>query len=159
MCMKNVNISTVFFNDELSELGGHTQFGKVLDEITTVKDYNGDDVIDNLTIVSFVCALSSDEDKNLEKKYELLWQFGTVVEDKFQPKSISRNILDTNVNKVEQILKITCKSFTNQIFKFTLRNYKIDQAGPHYLKVYIRDEGEQGEWQIQSMSRIIVNKS
>ena len=156
MCMKSVNISSVFFNDDLSELGGHTQFGKVIDEVTTVKDFDGNDIIENLTVVSFVCALSSDNDPHLTKKYELLWQFGTVIDDNFDAKSVSKNFFDTEINKVEEIPKITCKSFTNQIFKFTLRNYKIEQFGKYYLKVYIREAGDKGKWQIQSMNKITV---
>ena len=156
MCMKSVNISSVFYDDDLSELGGRLQFGKVVNEVTTVEDFDGNNIVENLTIVSFASALSSDQDQQLVKKYELLWQFGTVINDVFTAKSIAKDIFDTEINKVEEIPEITCKSFTNQIFKFTLRNYKIEQPGNHYLKVYIREAGKNEKWQIQSMNTIFV---
>lgn len=156
MCMKSVNISSVFYDDDLSELGGCLQFGKAINEVISTKDFEGNNIIKNLTIVSFACALSSDQDPKLNKKYELLWQFGTVINDAFVAKSIAKDVFDTEINKIEEISKITCKSFTNQVFKFTLRNYKIEKPGKYYLKVYIREAGKNEKWQIQSMNTIFV---
>lgn len=156
MCMKSVNISSVFYDDDLSELGGRLHFGKIVNEVATSTDFEGNSIIERLTVVSFVSALSSDHDPQLDKKYELLWQFGTVIGNDFVAKSLAKDVFDTEINKVDEIPEITCKSFTNQVFKFTLRNYKIDQPGNYYLKIYIREAGNGQKWQIQSMNTIFV---
>ena len=83
MCMKNVNISSVFYDDDLSEIGGQVQLGKIVTELPASKDFDGNIVIENLSIATYVSALSSDHDEDLTNEYELLWQFGTIVNNAF----------------------------------------------------------------------------
>ena len=61
-----------------------------------------------------------------------------------------------NSNNIPYKTSDDCLKGDNRVFKFTLRNYKIESYGMYYLKVYIREVGDNGKWQIQSMNNIMI---
>lgn len=159
MCMKNVNVTAFFCDSDLSELGGTVQLGKFIDEIkvTPVPGSDGErNIISNLTIVTFVNAISGTDDSDLIKEYDMLWTFEPMGEDKSERKQIASDILDVKKNKFDQKNVTVCRSFSNQILKFTLRDFEVTAIDkPYWLKIFMRETGQQ-QYQIQSINTIKV---
>lgn len=161
--MKSVNIVTVFFDSDLSDFMGNAQFGKKIKKIVAKKDiYGQKNIINNICIVTFFNAMSSDEDEELTNKYDILWTFGHLEDDNFVNEKIAISDIDVSVNKIDKIENVTCKSFTNQFLKINLENYEVKTPGKYYLKVYLRKKnGDQDAvWQAQSINhRYLINKN
>lgn len=158
MCMKNMNITTEFFDSDLSDYAGVLQFGKALGSIKAVQR-SEKNFIDNLTIATFVCAMSSSDDEELIQKYKIRWTFGKISKNDndviFDSYVVSEAIFDPNINKKNKVSTAVGHSFSNQIFKFTLRDFEIDCADEYYLKVFIQPV-QCEEWFLQSMNSISV---
>lgn len=158
MCMKSVNINTIFYEGDLACFTGEERYGKILKQIKAVKNQNNEYTIGNLVVYTMFNAMSSSEDKNLSNKYELLWTFGYVKDDKFYNNKIGLQDIDTTKNKVSNSI-VSARSFTNQSFNFMLNNYIVSEPGLYYLKVYIRKmdaDVSNAEWQVQSINFIEV---
>ncbi len=160
MCMKNVNITSVVCDRDQSEIGGAVQTGKVLDEIL-VRKYIGVGeeafLIDSLTVFSFANAFAEFECVELKKKYNLLWVLESANISKYEQLQLAETVYDTTVNQIDG--GANGRAFSNQIFKFTLRDVKIKNSNERYfLKVYIKEEGSDEKWQIQSINSIYVKE-
>lgn len=161
MCVKNMNVSTDFYETDLSAYSGAIQFGKVVENVkATLKD-NGKHCIDELTVSTLICAMSSSEDPDLTRKYDVRWTFGTVEPNAQGKESFSYYVVSDAEfnplkNKKEKKSQAICRHFSNQSFKFTLRDYEVSTAGEYYLKVFLKAEGE-NTWILQSMNYINVS--
>ena len=161
MCMENVNISTAFFESDLSEINGAVQFGKRIDKVVYPADsLNGGAKICSLTIATFASAISSSKDEQLENEYEIMWMLepqGGKHDDRIR---LATSIFDVKKNKTDKRFVDVCRSFTNQTFKFTIRDLSLPCGdGVYFLKVFLRRRGNTEEWQIQSINSIEVKQS
>lgn len=158
--MKNVNVSVVFCDGDLSELGGAVKLGKFIDEIKVTTESNGSYRIANdLTVVTIVSAISGSNDDDLQKEYDILWTFEPVDADDSKRLQIAKSVLDVKKNKINKNSTNICRSFSNQIFKCTLRDLEISEVDkPYLLKIFMREKSE-SKWQIQAMNSIQVINS
>lgn len=160
MCIKNMNIATDFYESDLSAYSGSTQFGRVIEKVKAPLRDDGKHYINELTIATTICALSSHEDPDLTKKYDIRWTFGTVKsdaqgEDYFDYYIVSDSEFNPIKNKKEKKSRAICHHFSNQTFKFTLRDYEVAEPGEYYLKVFLRST-DGSAWTLQSMNYINV---
>ena len=160
MCVKNMNVATEFYESDLSEYAGLAKFGKVIESVNAELRDDGRRYIDQLTIATFICAMSSSEDPDLTKKYNIRWTFGKVHSEEgkesFQYFVVAEAAFNPQKNRKEKKPQAICRHFSNQLFKFTLRDYEIDEECDYYLKVFLREENEK-TWILQSMNFIRVN--
>lgn len=156
MCMKNLNLSTIFCDSDLSEVYGSVQLGKFIKETKAIPTSDEEKfMIDDLTIVTIVSAISDSNDPNLQKKYDILWTLEPLNANENDRIQLAADTLDVNKNKIEKNMHI-CRSFSNQILKFTLRNLALPKVNENYfLKVFLREKNET-KWQIQSINSIKV---
>lgn len=156
MCMKNLNLSTIFCDSDLSEVYGSVQLGKFIKETKAIPTSDEKKfMIDDLTIVTIVSAISDSNDPNLQKKYDILWTLEPLNANENDRIQLAADTLDVNKNKIEKNMHI-CRSFSNQILKFTLRNLALPKVNENYfLKVFLREKNET-KWQIQSINSIKV---
>lgn len=164
MCVKNVNISTVFCDGDLSTVSGSVQLGRFLDEITALKCESegsepGKYKIDGLTIAAMVCCISDSEDKNLDRQYDITWTFEPLHKDVGDNHvRVASGLLDEAKNRVMASPPLICRSFSNQSFRFTLRDFVIDVVNDVYLlKTFLKPKDQDVPWQIQSINSIRVN--
>lgn len=160
MCMKNINVVADFYESDLSTFSGPMKFGEVLECVKAKKGPDGKRYIDQLTVATLICAMSSSEDPDLLKKYKVRWTFGRVKtdsdgKDSFEYYVVSDAEFNPMKNKKEKISQAICRHFSNQTFKFTLRDYEVSEAGDYYLKVFLKGESET-TWTLQSMNYINV---
>lgn len=160
MCVKNMNVSTDFYESDLSAYSGSMQLGRVVESIKADLREDNKYYIDELTIATLICAMSSSEDPELTKKYNIRWTFGTIEsdqsgEERFEYYVVSDAEFNPLKNKKEKRSQAICRHFSNQTFKFTLRDYEVSKSGDYYLKVFLKGEGET-TWTLQSMNYINV---
>lgn len=159
MCMKNVNINTLFFEDDLSGISEKTRYSEMLSSITAKQNNINEYYIERLYIYTKFNAMSSEkEDPDLSKKYDLMWTFGCMInENTFDNTILGTSLVDSSEDKVSNPF-VSSRSFTNQNRTLALKNYKVNVPGTYYLKVYIREHNDHtdSEWQIQSFNTIEV---
>lgn len=154
MCMKSINITSIFVEDDFNNVADGFVYDRRLTKIKTEKNSNGENTI-KLNIITFFNAMSFDEDEKLEKKYDIMWTFGYMdSEGDFNNKVLGTAIFDTSIEKID-ISQVSKKVFTNQSKRIIYNHYVIDEIGTYYLKVYIRETGSDG-WQIQAINQIEV---
>lgn len=158
MCMKNINVTTEFYEKDLSGYSGAVQMGQVIDCLTAqCKD--GKYYIDELTINTLICAMSSSDDPDLTNKYAVRWTLGTIEtnegKDVFDYYIISDAEFDPMKNRKGKKPNAICRHFSNQSFKFTLRDYEITKEGDYYLKVFLKGNADD-KWILQSMNFIQI---
>lgn len=159
MCMKNVNISTVFCNQDLSKIGGFVRLGDFIDEIQVEQTAPNKYMIDKLTIVTFASAISGSNDIDLTKEYDILWLFESINGEEQERIQLAANTYDVKNNKVDMQAMEVCRSFSNQIFKFTLRHFIIRNFDCVYLlKTFMREKGKT-TFEIQSINSIKIVKN
>lgn len=157
--MKSVNINNLFFEDDLSGLGTSMRFGDLKSSIKVSKDSNNNYCINRLYIFCCFTAMSSkSEDPDLINAYDVMWTFGCINgDDAFDNKKIAETVIDTKVNKIENSI-VSSRSFMNQYLTIKLINYPINELGRYYLKTYIRKNGTDDDWQIQSITSIDIEE-
>lgn len=157
MCMKNINVSAVFCDQDLSELCGAVKLGEFIDEIEVVPSSDGRcNVINNLTVVTIVSAISDSNDPELQKKYDILWTFEPMGADINERRQLAIDTLDLKKNKFDSKSFNVCRSFSNQIFKFTVRGLEITSVDkPYWLKIFLKEKDED-KYEIQSINSIKV---
>lgn len=158
MCMKNVNISTVFCDQDLSKIGGSVKLGDFIDEIEAKLNSEGSYFLEQLTVVTFASAISGSNDTNLVEEYDILWILESAGENENDRIQLAVNTYDVKNNKIDMQSVKACRSFSNQIFKFTLRDLKLKYIDSLYLlKTFMRKKGEK-TFEIQSINSIKVVK-
>ncbi len=147
MCMKNVNISTVFCLENTDGL-----YELVREIVVEAQNVRG------LRLITLFSAMSSSEDENLTKKYNLMWTFGKFNDGKFKNDVIAQETVDTEEDKHTNT-SLSTRSFKTQNFIIPLDKYSFDTSGEYFLKVYIREtDAEKNEkWQIQTINSIRIN--
>lgn len=158
MCMKNVNISTAFCDRDLSEIGGSVKLGNFIDEIEAKLNSEGSYFLEQLTVVTFASAISGSNDTNLVEEYDILWILESACENENDRIQLAANTYDVKNNKIDMQSVKACRSFSNQIFKFTLRDLELKYIDNLYLlKTFMRKKGE-NTFEIQSINSIKVVK-
>ncbi len=154
MCMKSVNITTMFVEDDLCRVAEGIVSERQLLKLRAEKNSNNEYTV-NLNVVTFLNAMSSDEDPQLENVYDIMWTFGCLKEDKFDNTNIGLTIFDTAKCKMFNE-KVSIRQFTNERRKLVFNHYIIDTLGTYYLKVYIKKANTEQSWQIQSINSIEI---
>lgn len=170
MCMKSVNMTTAFYEDDLSGINGVIKYGEMISQVTAKTDNEGNHYIDRLYIFTAFSAISSkEEDPDLTNKYDVMWTLGDLNETVFDNKIITEQIIDAAKNKISNPL-VSARNFSNQSIVPVIKNFKVDRPGKYYLKIYIKkhidmtienndnnsNDAENIEWQIQSINSIDV---
>lgn len=157
MCMKSVNLNNSFFEEDLSGVSGNLRFGETKSKIKAIKGSNDNYYISRLYILLNFNAMSSqDEDPYLTNVYDIMWTFGCVNSNNiFDNKKISETIIDTKCNKIKNSI-VSERAFTNQIRILELKDFAIEDQGKYYLKTYIKKNGTNDGWQIQSITAIDI---
>lgn len=156
MCMKSVNISNIFYEDNLSGFNGNLRFGEIKTKIKAIKDINNKYYINRLYVLCNFTAMSSSEDSHLTNIYDIMWTFGCLNSNNiFDNKQIAETVIDTKINKTDNPT-VSSRSFTNQFRIVELKDYPIDELGKYYLKTYIKKTGTNDDWQVQSITAIDV---
>lgn len=155
--MKNINITTLFFEQDWSELGGKTVLGEPLSKIKAIASNDEPYKIERLTILTLVNAISCAEDMNLDKTYDILWTFEPANGTNKNQKQLAQSLLNVGYNKINKNdYNQINRSFSNQLYKFTLRDLKIDSINKLYVfKVFLK-EPSADEWQVQSINSLFV---
>ncbi len=154
MCMKDLNVSTIFC-ESVSIENEKISFCNSFEEVPVDStDYDTKYVAKRLNVVSFFSALSTDEDKDLTKKYDVLWTLGFVDDNgEFVNQEIGKAVFDVSRNKIEEVQGVSNRSFTNQIVIIDLDSHRFKKLGKYFLKVYLKESGkEQQLWQLQTMN-------
>lgn len=156
MCMKNVNITTIFSDNDPSEIGGPIRVGTVSENVVGVQVCDANRVlVDGLTVTTFANAFAETEEGELDKKYRILWVLESSNIDSSEKIQLVEAMYDTSLNKRARESNKICRSFSNQIFKFTLRGLLLNDYGRYFLKIYLKEK-EDDEWQIQSINTINI---
>ncbi|MBQ4572143.1 MAG: hypothetical protein IJA80_02550 [Clostridia bacterium] len=151
--MKSVNITTMFVEDDLSNIAEGIVSDRQVFKIKAEKNNNEKSV--NLRIVTFLNAMSSNEDPFLENVYDIMWTLGCVKDGEFDNTNIGTTIFDTAKCKIKNE-KVSARQFTNERRKLILNHYVIDTLGTYYLKVYIKKANTELPWEIQSINSIEI---
>ena len=154
MCMKSVNITTVFVEDDLSNIAEGIVFDRQISRIKAEKNNNGENTV-KLNIVTLLNAMSSDEDPDLTNVYDIMWTFGCLKDDEFYNQNIGFTVFDTAKCKINNE-KVSLRQFTNERRKLVLNHFVIDTLGTYYLKVYIKKADTEQKWQIQYINSIEI---
>lgn len=152
--MKSVNVTTMFVEDDLSNIAEGYVSDRQIFKIKAEKNSNGEHTI-KLNIVTFLNAMSSDEDNNLSNRYEIMWTFGCLENNSFENKVLGTTYFDTAKEK-KYHEAVSTRQFTNERRKLVVDHYVIENLGTYYLKVYIKLADSEDSWQIQSINSIEI---
>lgn len=165
MCMKKINVCTEFYESDLSEFCGSIRFGNMIESIKAIEREDKKIYIDGLTIATNICAMSSDDDPELTKTYSIKWTFGKIKNygnnnESFERFVISEAVFSPFNNRKNKTTNAICRHFSNQLYKFTLSDYEIENSEgkdteDYYLKVFLKEDSD-GKWTLQSMNYIKV---
>lgn len=157
MCMKNVNVNTIFTEKDPTDDCGRVSFGSLANEIQARVTDNNNIVVDKLTIVTFFNAFSEDEDGELDKKFGVQWMLESSDVVNKRRILLAESDYDTAKNKRDKMENKTCRSFSNQIYIIKTKNIELTEEGRYFLKVYLKGN-EEDLWQIQSINTIYIKK-
>lgn len=160
MCMKNINVSTVFTTDVSFSQVGSIDLGRMVDDFTAVRGSveNEQFYVNGLTIFTFVSAISSAEtDPELDKEYDIRWTFEPIIpNDNSKRNVLADTRLDVSRNRFKKDDGKICRHFSNQPFRIVLRDYPIRFVDCDYLlKVYLKEK-EDETWEIQTINKIYI---
>ena len=156
--MKNVNVTSIFCDNDPSQIGGVIKFGNILDEIIAQEGQDNKIIVDELTVVTFINAFAETREGELNKKYDILWTLESSNAEDTEMLQLVETKYDSAANQMHKDENKTCRSFSNQIYKFTIRCLELKSGiGRYFLKIYLRDNGQtDAKWQIQSINSISV---